>query len=101
MRGPPSANPSPLFNESLCVERNLSAQERELIASLAFKDDFLFRYHVREKDGIWAVLSWLQVIAKRSEQIAWQRVVSVEELVREMWSATGRVYFARHDYEVM
>nr|WP_067293869.1 alpha-D-glucose phosphate-specific phosphoglucomutase [Marinobacterium profundum] len=47
--------------------------------------------HVREKDGLWAVLFWLNVIAERSQPA---RVI-----VREHWQRFGRDYFSRHDYE--
>jgi phosphoglucomutase len=48
-------------------------------------------YHVREKDGLWAVLLWLNILA-RSRQ-------SVAEIVREHWRTYGRNYYSRHDYE--
>ena len=47
--------------------------------------------HVREKDGLWAVLYWLQVLAVTGR--------SVESLVRELWQAYGRCFYSRHDYE--
>jgi phosphoglucomutase len=47
--------------------------------------------HVREKDGLWAVLLWLNVLAARRE--------SVDEIVRDHWACYGRNYYARHDYE--
>jgi phosphoglucomutase len=47
--------------------------------------------HVREKDGLWAVLFWLNVLAARGE--------SVETIVREHWRRFGRNYYSRHDYE--
>jgi len=47
--------------------------------------------HVREKDGLWAVLLWLNVLAKRRQ--------SVETIVREHWTRYGRNYYSRHDYE--
>ena len=47
--------------------------------------------HVREKDGVWAVLFWLDVIAARGE--------SVEQVVRDHWRRFGRNYYSRHDYE--
>ncbi|OCQ95311.1 alpha-D-glucose phosphate-specific phosphoglucomutase [Oscillatoriales cyanobacterium USR001] len=47
--------------------------------------------HVREKDGLWAVLFWLNVIAVQQK--------SVEEIVREHWQIYGRNYYSRHDYE--
>jgi phosphoglucomutase len=47
--------------------------------------------HVREKDGLWAVLLWLNILAKRR--------VSVAELAREHWATYGRNYYTRHDFE--
>ncbi|QEP45196.1 alpha-D-glucose phosphate-specific phosphoglucomutase [Ectothiorhodospiraceae bacterium BW-2] len=47
--------------------------------------------HVREKDGIWAVLAWLNIVAVRQQSVA--------EIVNEHWRQFGRVYYTRHDYE--
>jgi phosphoglucomutase len=47
--------------------------------------------HVREKDGVWAVLFWLNLLAATGK--------TVEELVRENWTQFGRSYYSRHDYE--
>ena len=47
--------------------------------------------HVREKDGLWAVLLWLNILAKRKK--------SVVDIVNEHWAAYGRNYYSRHDYE--
>ncbi|HWJ69622.1 MAG TPA: alpha-D-glucose phosphate-specific phosphoglucomutase [Sphingobium sp.] len=47
--------------------------------------------HVREKDGIWAVLLWLAILAARQ--------VSLDALARDHWARFGRNYYARHDYE--
>ena len=47
--------------------------------------------HVREKDGLWAVLFWLNILARRGE--------SVEQIVRAHWRDFGRNYYTRHDYE--
>ncbi|HYQ92170.1 MAG TPA: alpha-D-glucose phosphate-specific phosphoglucomutase [Candidatus Competibacteraceae bacterium] len=47
--------------------------------------------HVREKDGLWAVLFWLNVLAARGE--------SVEAIVRAHWRRFGRNFYTRHDYE--
>jgi len=47
--------------------------------------------HVREKDGLWAVLFWLNVVAVRGE--------SVEQIVRAHWAEYGRNYYTRYDYE--
>jgi phosphoglucomutase len=47
--------------------------------------------HVREKDGLWAVLFWLNILAVRGG--------SVQSLVREHWQRYGRNVYSRHDYE--
>jgi phosphoglucomutase len=47
--------------------------------------------HVREKDGLWAVLFWLNILAVRRQP--------VEEIVREHWARYGRNFYTRHDYE--
>jgi len=47
--------------------------------------------HVREKDGLWAVLFWLDILAARGE--------SVEAIVRDHWRRFGRNFYSRHDYE--
>ena len=47
--------------------------------------------HVREKDGLWAVLFWLNILAVRQ--------LSVAEIVREHWKTFGRNFYTRHDYE--
>jgi phosphoglucomutase len=49
--------------------------------------------HVREKDGFWAVLFWLNILAARGE--------SVEDVVRAHWRRFGRDYYTRHDYEAV
>ena len=47
--------------------------------------------HVREKDGVWAVLLWLSILAARRQ--------SVQQIAREHWATYGRNYYTRHDYE--
>lgn len=56
-------------------------------------------FHVREKDGLWAVLAWLQIIAHIAQERSWSEIPSVESIVKDMWSKAGRVAFQRHDYE--
>lgn len=53
--------------------------------------------HIREKDGMWAVLAWLQIIAAKNEST--DTLVSVEDIVREHWTKFGRNYYCRYDYE--
>ena len=47
--------------------------------------------HVREKDGLWAVLFWLNILAARAE--------SVSDIMQQHWRQYGRDYYTRHDYE--
>ncbi|XP_047102499.1 phosphoglucomutase [Schistocerca piceifrons] len=47
--------------------------------------------HIREKDGVWAALAWLSVIANLKK--------SVEEILKDHWATYGRNYFTRYDYE--
>ncbi|KAK9724528.1 hypothetical protein RND81_05G079800 [Saponaria officinalis] len=56
--------------------------------------------HIREKDGIWAVLAWLSIIAYRNrEKKPGERLVSVSDVVKEYWATYGRNFFSRYDYE--
>lgn len=48
-------------------------------------------HHVREKDGLWAVLFWLNLLAVRGESVA--------QIVHQHWQTYGRHYYSRHDYE--
>jgi len=52
---------------------------------------------VREKDGMWAVLAWLQILAVKSEQAG--KIVTVEDVANAHWAEYGRNYYARYDYE--
>ena len=49
--------------------------------------------HVREKDGLWAVLLWLNILAARREP--------VKSIVEAHWAQFGRNYYSRHDYEAV
>lgn len=49
--------------------------------------------HVREKDGLWAVLFWLNILAESGKSVA--------QILREHWSRFGRNYYSRHDYEAI
>ncbi|MGH8854716.1 MAG: alpha-D-glucose phosphate-specific phosphoglucomutase, partial [Telluria sp.] len=50
-------------------------------------------HHIREKDGLWAVLFWLNLLAVRGK--------SVHEIVHAHWARFGRNYYSRHDYEAV
>lgn len=49
--------------------------------------------HIREKDGLWAVLFWLNILAKRREPVS--------QIMAQHWSRFGRHYYSRHDYEAI
>ncbi len=49
--------------------------------------------HVREKDGLWAVLLWLNILAVRKQ--------SVSDILAEHWATYGRNYYSRHDFEAI
>lgn len=56
--------------------------------------------HIREKDGIWAVLAWLSILAhKNKENLDGGKLVTVEDIVRKHWATYGRHYYTRYDYE--
>lgn len=49
--------------------------------------------HVREKDGLWAVLLWLNILAERGQSVA--------DILTDHWALYGRNYYSRHDYEAV
>jgi phosphoglucomutase len=49
--------------------------------------------HIREKDGLWAVLFWLNILARRREPVS--------RIMAEHWARFGRHYYSRHDYEAI
>jgi phosphoglucomutase len=49
--------------------------------------------HIREKDGVWAVLFWLNILAARRQSVA--------DIVREHWARFGRNFYTRYDYEAV
>jgi len=56
--------------------------------------------HIREKDGIWAVLCWMSIVAHRNkDKAAGEDLVSIEKIVEEHWTTFGRNYYSRYDYE--
>lgn len=56
--------------------------------------------HIREKDGIWAVLAWLSILAYKNKDKLEEKLVTVEDIVRQHWATYGRHYYTRYDYEV-
>lgn len=56
--------------------------------------------HIREKDGVWAVLAWLSILAyKNKDNLDGGKLVTVEDIVRDHWASYGRHYYTRYDYE--
>ncbi|KAL3524214.1 hypothetical protein ACH5RR_017048 [Cinchona calisaya] len=56
--------------------------------------------HIREKDGIWAVLAWLSIIAYHNkDKKPGEKLFSVSDVVKEHWATYGRNFFSRYDYE--
>ena len=55
--------------------------------------------HVREKDGLWAVLCWLNIIAAKTKAAG--HLQTVEAIVKAHWAEYGRNVYSRHDYEVI
>lgn len=55
--------------------------------------------HIREKDGLWAVLSWLSILADYNIDKPIGSLISIEEIVKNHWKKYGRNYYLRHDYE--
>lgn len=53
--------------------------------------------HVREKDGLWAVIAWLNIIAGESKKQG--RVVSIKDIREDFWNTYGRTFFTRYDFE--
>eukprot|EP00472_Partenskyella_glossopodia_P004681 CAMPEP_0197525092 /NCGR_PEP_ID=MMETSP1318-20131121/10615_1 /TAXON_ID=552666 /ORGANISM="Partenskyella glossopodia, Strain RCC365" /LENGTH=575 /DNA_ID=CAMNT_0043078259 /DNA_START=61 /DNA_END=1788 /DNA_ORIENTATION=+ len=55
--------------------------------------------HIREKDGVWAVLAWLSILAKANEDTEEGKLVGVEAVTKAHWAKYGRNYYTRYDYE--
>lgn len=56
--------------------------------------------HIREKDGVWAVLAWLSILAHKNKDVpADGKLVTVEDIVRQHWATYGRHFYTRYDYE--
>eukprot|EP00578_Thalassiosira_sp_NH16_P000568 CAMPEP_0181135036 /NCGR_PEP_ID=MMETSP1071-20121207/32410_1 /TAXON_ID=35127 /ORGANISM="Thalassiosira sp., Strain NH16" /LENGTH=667 /DNA_ID=CAMNT_0023221601 /DNA_START=19 /DNA_END=2022 /DNA_ORIENTATION=- len=56
--------------------------------------------HVREKDGLWAVLAWMSILSKANENVGdGETLVGVKDIVTSHWAKYGRHYYCRYDYE--
>jgi phosphoglucomutase len=55
--------------------------------------------HIREKDGLWAVIAWLNIIAAASEQDKSGKLWGIREILNKHYAKYGRSFFSRYDYE--
>lgn len=58
--------------------------------------------HIREKDGLWAVLAWMSILMKANENTTdGETLVSVKDIVSAHWGKYGRHFYCRYDYEAV
>jgi len=58
--------------------------------------------HIREKDGLWAVLAWMSILMKANENVAeGDPLVTVKDIVTKHWGKYGRHFYCRYDYEAV
>ena len=56
--------------------------------------------HIREKDGLWAVLAWMSILTMANKDVTEEQpLVPVREIVKEHWKKYGRHFYCRYDYE--
>jgi phosphoglucomutase len=55
--------------------------------------------HIREKDGLWAVLAWMSILMKANENV--DEWVTVKDIVSKHWAKYGRHFYCRYDYEAV
>lgn len=56
-------------------------------------------FHIREKDGLWAVLCWLSILADKNKDTQVGHLISIQDIVTAHWKEFGRNYYSRYDYE--
>ncbi len=58
--------------------------------------------HIREKDGLWAVLAWMSILMKANEDTPeGDALVQVKDIVKQHWGKYGRHFYCRYDYEAV
>jgi phosphoglucomutase len=56
--------------------------------------------HIREKDGIWAMLCWMSILAHKNKDVpSGDKLVTIEDIIKSHWAEFGRNYYSRYDYE--
>lgn len=80
--------------------------QRNLVPLLCGEESFgTSSDHIREKDGLWAVLAWLSILAEANKNVPVKPVyqsselVGVDAILTQHWQTYGRHYYARYDYE--
>ncbi len=72
--------------------------EKELIGLCGEESFGTGSPHVREKDGMWTILAWLQVLAKTNENVPEGKLIGVEAILKNFWQTYGRNYYTRYDF---
>lgn len=55
--------------------------------------------HIREKDGLWAIVAWLNIIAAVAAKSSSKGSTSITTILQDFWNTYGRTFFSRYDYE--
>src|SRR5277367_2821592 len=55
--------------------------------------------HIREKDGLWAIVAWLNIIAAVDAKSSSKGVTTITTILQDFWKTYGRTFFSRYDYE--
>lgn len=55
--------------------------------------------HIREKDGLWAIVAWLNIIAAVDSESSSPGTTTIGTILQDFWTAYGRTFFSRYDYE--
>ena len=55
--------------------------------------------HIREKDGLWAIVAWLNIIAAVDSQSSSKGTTTISTILTDFWTTYGRTFFSRYDYE--
>jgi len=55
--------------------------------------------HIREKDGLWAIVAWLNIIAAVDSQSSSPGTTTIGTILQDFWTTYGRTFFSRYDYE--
>lgn len=54
--------------------------------------------HIREKDGLWTILAWLQILAKKNTNTPLGGLIGMQQILETFWAEYGRNYYSRYDF---